>query len=1411
MRSGIFAAIAVLLLVSAIPCLAVDTDGDGIPDDVEELLGTDPSFAETLQVIYDGGETPEERRGEGYDASKDVMTIEFGHVAEDRYLWRTIFGAEPNLADHVHHIYVDADADETTGREGHGVEYMLTVAAGQTRSTYYLPNGTQSPDGPAVRTAVVGNSLYTSADVDLGRDEAGNVRFRMYVLSHSTTGPDQPRPAMSDSTGSFIVQGIPLNDREKVLRPGDLTENTNVAATFGLDVIRPTLVDERNVVIRYDELELEGYEVDIQTSRRYGHLISRGIGSTATHTVATPGRYHVGFLMYDDGSDERIVIHVNDEFAGLAAANVRNNRHWIYWLEEARELQAGDRVSFEAVGPSGKHGIARVLLMPEPPEVRGLEYLVENTNWIAPVGTDGEAWISWTTTWPSASRFEYGPTTDYGEVATEDVNRLVHRARLTGLDPGVTYHGRGVGLTPEGEEYYGPDITFTADGIDPPQTAEGVNEIPLIVRNRHDADAVAWPVSSGVPFPQGALGSESDLRLMLGGEEVVAQFRPLGTWPDGSIKWVLVTILADVPAGESADYVLQYGREIDAMTAAARYTPIAREQGDGVILDTGAVELAIDVHGQLVGPNGPIVTELVETVRGAFSSALSNAELTIEENGPVRAVVKTEGDLVVEDGSESFRIEQRIEAWRDRPFVRVHHTFTNTLPDDVSATTLDTVAAGRFVDIERISLVLPAEGGSWQAPLRDGEPLELSAGDSVWQRFHDEFEAAGGDAVTDRIIGGLVADGGAMAVTVRDFWQQYPKGFEIAGDAVRVDLAPDFEAGLYDEFPFEAEGHQLFYYLRDGSYTFTRGMAKTHELLLDFGEGAAARSEIFQEPLLLTAEPEWYCDSNVFYNVAPRDEERFAAYEEAIDRNLENYVAARERQRDFGMMNYGDWYGERGANWGNIEYDTQHAFFLEYIRSGNPDAFLLGEAAQIHNRDIDTVQWSPDGRETGLVWVHQMGHVGGYYDESVPGTLGIPRSGGNMGHAWTEGHFGHYALTGDRRSLETGMAVVDYWTNRELSRPYDWTSARVPGWHLIMLASALATTNDPYYLNASRIVIDRVLETQDTEPRELHDYQKEPGRTHQVGGWTRQMVPGHCLCEPRHRGNANFMIAVLLAGMNYYHDVTQEPEVKESIILGAHFLMDDFYSTETHGFRYTSCPEMRYRVGVSPVYMVEGIARVYRWTGDEKFLDPLTNGLAYGAGGSGYGKGFSSHYRSAPRVLADLAEMGLSLEERRVEDLAPFTMPDWMAELGEDEMIVIQAEDFADQGESQVQVRDDRHATWGTMITYWHQVEGHWLDWNFEVPADGNYRVIFRYATSSENTRRKFEVNGEVPHEAAAEIAFPSSGGFGNSPMDWEYLPLQDDDGNDVVLALSAGEHTIRMTNLGDGLGMDFMVLVREE
>ena len=1249
------AIVAALLLAAGIASAAEatrDSDGDGIWDAHEETLGTDPNAPEPFHpVSADGLESDARRRDKTYDATKDFTAVEFCHVAENRYVWRATFAAEPRLEDTVFHLYVDADANPETGRKAAkgstvtGTDYMVTVAAGRGYCGHYSAEGEHS-SGPRVTYAVQGKTLYVCADLELGHDEKG-VRYALYVLCHTVTGAGRP-VAMSDSTGKALISGIPPSKRKKIVRPGDQEENLHVEATFGLDLLRAVLRSPDTVVVPHDKLRLEGFEVDLFTSRRWPHV--RRVGHPGKVWAAAPkaGRYHLGFMMYDDSQDERVAIYAGGKLCGVAVARQDNNRTWLYWLQEAREFSEGQRVELRAVGPGGKHGICNVLFLPRPPEVRRIEYRVENLVAAAQVGQPGRVTVSWTTSWPCPTRFEYGLDTRYGKTVESDGSCLVHRVVLEGLDPTAVYHGRAIGTARDGSRFLGPDFTFRAAPPVPPETRAGTQTVPLAIRNPHGFPVQGWPVTTGVPFPQGELGNLKHVRLVDDKGEVPGQVRLLARWPDGSVKWALLTFLASAPAEAEAQYRLEFGAKVHPGPV-PKGISVARDTA-GIKVNTGPLGFRVDPHGNLTeiqrdgkpvsGSAAPCASLVTVAGGKTYDTTGSPAELTVEESGPLRAVVKTVSRVADGDGRELLRVEKQIEAYRGTAMLRIHHTFVVTGEE-------------KFTDLGELSWRVPVPGaaGAWQVPLESGDPVVLdSAHPVVRQPFDNELMTAAGDGDKTRegrAIGAIIAGGpDGCAVAVRDLWQNYPKGFSLRPDGLHVELCPPLETGPYDKFPFEKEGHHLYYYLLGGRYRLKKGVAKTHELLLCF-EPEPRRTQsckVFERPLLATAPPEWCCGTKVFYDLAPRDAEKFRLYEEAIDKNLKAYVAGRERQHDYGMLNYGDWYGERGTNWGNIEYDTQHAFFLEYVRSGNPAAFFLGETTELHNRDVDTVQWSPNPYDVGAVYVHQMCHVGDYYDKGVPGSLGFPRGGFTVTHAWVEGHFAHYFLTGDRRSYETGCAVADFFTRKQLGRPYDFSTCRTPGWHLIMLAAAHAATGDPYYLNASKVVVERVLQTQDKQPRPLPDYQAAGRQPHQTGGWSRMMVPGHCRCEPRHRGNAGFMVAVLLSGLKYYHDTTGDPRAKECLVQGAHNLLDETYSDQAKGFRYTSCPNTKYGTGTTPL-MVEGIARAYLWTKDERFRRVLTEALPRGARGSGYGKGFSMYYRTAPRVLADLDAAGIKLNQ----------------------------------------------------------------------------------------------------------------------------------------------------------------------
>lgn len=134
-------------------------------------------------------------------------------------------------------------------------------------------------------------------------------------------------------------------------------------------------------------------------------------------------------------------------------------------------------------------------------------------------------------------------------------------------------------------------------------------------------------------------------------------------------------------------------------------------------------------------------------------------------------------------------------------------------------------------------------------------------------------------------------------------------------------------------------------------------------------------------------------------------------------------------------------------------------------------------------------------------------------------------------------------------------------------------------------------------------------------------------------------------------------------------------------------------------------------------------------------------------------------------------------------------------------MLIVQAEDFDAEDGGTVYVTDRGHNV-GQMITKWHQDIGHALTWRLTVAEAGRHFLYARYATGGSETRRRVEIDGDVPADAYDAVAFEHTGGYGRSDEQWRTMRL----GPPVELA--AGEHSLTMTNLGDGLALDYLALL---
>lgn len=96
--------------------------------------------------------------------------------------------------------------------------------------------------------------------------------------------------------------------------------------------------------------------------------------------------------------------------------------------------------------------------------------------------------------------------------------------------------------------------------------------------------------------------------------------------------------------------------------------------------------------------------------------------------------------------------------------------------------------------------------------------------------------------------------------------------------------------------------------------------------------------------------------------------------------------------------------------------------------------------------------------------------------------------------------------------------------------------------------------------------------------------------------------------------------------------------------------------------------------------------------------------------------------------------------------------------------------------------------------TSWSQV-GQWIEWTFEVPADGLYSLTFHARQDfvrGAKVLRRLSIDGKVPFQEAEQIGFAYQTG-------WKYVTFADESGEPYLFYLTQGEHTMRMTNvLGD-------------
>lgn len=422
-----------------------------------------------------------------------------------------------------------------------------------------------------------------------------------------------------------------------------------------------------------------------------------------------------------------------------------------------------------------------------------------------------------------------------------------------------------------------------------------------------EAPPVSTGVSWGVPWPSGKI-EKDEVFTLIGedGQNLPLQSWPMAYWPDGSIKWMGFATATD---SENDSFRLIQGQGDPEVPDEASVK--VRESDTTYEIDTGPLQVRItkwggalirsmSIDGREIAREGKLIA-LVENGSEDYWSApqrekyISKVEkVTVEQEGPVRAVIKVEGVHKAEqNGGTLLPFVVRLYFYGGNEAVRMVHSFIYDGGDDrdfIRGLGIHFSIPMREQVQNRHVRFSGAENGLWSEPIQPmigrggryvadpetGEDVypdqiagkrvpdrqEISeqgqnflADWAVWNDFRlmqpnaDGFTiqkktnsqsawipAGAGDRASGLVFVGDVS--GGLGVSLKDFWQSYPSGLEVrnAGSSA-ADLyvwlwSPD--APVMDMRHYDTKPHGLESVYEDVQQGFSDpyGVARTSELTL---------------------------------------------------------------------------------------------------------------------------------------------------------------------------------------------------------------------------------------------------------------------------------------------------------------------------------------------------------------------------------------------------------------------------------------------------------------------------------------------------------------------------------------------------------------------------------------------------
>lgn len=592
-------------------------------------------------------------------------------------------------------------------------------------------------------------------------------------------------------------------------------------------------------------------------------------------------------------------------------------------------------------------------------------------------------------------------------------------------------------------------------------------DITLSVKERAGVNRTNAPVTYGVPFAKDANLLTTEHLSVVGKE---AQFKVLsryaGVPSDGTkpIRMVLVDFQDSVSANATNTVTLT-----TSGNGTMQANNLAIDHASFIEISTGSLNI------QVSKTSGNIFENVVIDGTSAVSSPTDDkftivfdgtsyfstpTAVAIEENGPLRCVVKVNGIFADKNGNNlippvtrigetpdtPIRYTIRYFAYRNKSFVKLQ----TTLKNENFGWAYKSTQAAHNIRITEAYLKTTVNGlGSKKTISFDGYSAATSSNDTyslLQQETSDGLTKSysfgynitkNGNSVTTgekyNSFSDLRDDAIGLMVTDRWFWQNYPIGITISEDTVKFNLWP---AG-------------------SGTYRILGSIWKTHELLYYFhGTDTNFNNELahIKNRLIAVADADYYANTDFVWGIVPEHVtsgftfpagEKMQEVIDSIDKSIKalfdatyienkfypNTVLSLRQGRKVRLSASPDVYATgygwlefgamaRAANYGyhNQHYDWGFLALSSFLRFKNYSTLDTAEELLMHKTDIlkihdpDAIQGTIDYEYHGGVRYEQDALFSYYEDYSNSGKTG-PRK---PSHHWTKDLTLQYLLSGEQ-------------------------------------------------------------------------------------------------------------------------------------------------------------------------------------------------------------------------------------------------------------------------------------------------------------------------------------------------------------------------------------------------------------